>query len=305
MWLTVALLTGLTFVGYFTPIRDLTLDLARFDANAWAAFWVAFFTAATYTNAGWMREQVCIYMCPYARFQSAMFDPDTLIVSYDAGRGEPRGSRKRGSNPEDLGDCIDCTLCVQVCPTGIDIRRGLQYECIGCAHCIDACNQVMDRMGYDPGLIRYTTERELAGGNSHWLRPRTIGYGVALLIIAAAFGYGLITRKPFEVDVLRERGALYEELADGRIGNQYQLRLLNKTQRSVELIVSTSSTPPTTPSVTGAVALEPGEMLDLPLTLSADGSGSGSANIPVLVRACEARTGRCDTEQTRFLRPGP
>src|SRR5690606_28844627 len=147
----------------FTPIRELIVDLAVLDAHPWAYFWVAFFTLATYVNAGWLREQVCIYMCPYARFQSAMFDEDTLVVSYDAARGEPRGSRKRGAEAGELGDCIDCTLCVQVCPTGIDIRGGLQYQCIGCAQCIDACDQVMEKMGYAAGLIRYTTERALAG----------------------------------------------------------------------------------------------------------------------------------------------
>ncbi|MDZ7669017.1 MAG: cytochrome c oxidase accessory protein CcoG [Gammaproteobacteria bacterium] len=305
MWLGAALLTGLTFVGYFVPIRELSIDLATFDAHPWAMFWVAFFTAATYINAGWLREQVCIYMCPYARFQSAMFDPDTLIVSYDDGRGEPRGPRKRGPKPEHLGDCIDCTLCVQVCPTGIDIRDGLQYECIGCAQCIDACNQVMDKMGYPQGLIRYTTETELAGGKTHWIRPRSVGYGLALLIMIGLFSYALLSRNPIAVDVLRERGELYERLADGAIGNQYRLRLINKSQQAAVLAVSVDSAMPLEVSQTEPVRIAGGEMLDLPLNLSAPGAALPSANVPVTVRVCDQASGRCDSEETRFLGPAP
>ncbi|MEQ8861027.1 MAG: cytochrome c oxidase accessory protein CcoG [Pseudomonadales bacterium] len=305
MWLTVALLTGLTFVGYFTPIRELAPDLITLDATPWAIFWVLFFTAATYGNAGWMREQVCIYMCPYARFQSAMFDRDTLIVSYDAARGEPRGARKRGAKPEALGDCIDCTMCVQVCPTGIDIRNGLQYECIGCAHCIDACNQVMDRMGYAQGLIRYTTENELAGGRSHWLRGRSVGYGIALLVMCLAFGYAVLVRSDVEVDVLRERGDLYQRVAGDGIANQYRLRVLNKTQRSITLTLEARSTVPLTVSRTTPVVLSPAELLDLPLLLTAPADALPGSNMPVTIRVCEAASGRCDEERTSFLGPAP
>lgn len=306
MWLGVALLTGLTFVGYFTPIRELAVDLLVFNAHPWAMFWVAFFTAATYVNAGWMREQVCIYMCPYARFQSAMFDQDTLIVSYDAARGEPRGARKRSAKQEELelGDCIDCTLCVQVCPTGIDIRDGLQYECIGCAHCIDACNQVMDKMGYEPGLIRYTTETELAGGRTHWLRFRSVGYAIALLVMMAAFTYAVLTRNALEVDVLRERGELYQ-LVDGRVVNQYRLRLLNKTQQPATVAVSVESALPMTIEPTEPVVLAPNELLDLSLILSAPASAVTAPNSEVTIRLCDTDTGRCDTEATRFLGPTP
>jgi cytochrome c oxidase accessory protein FixG len=303
MWLAVALATGITFVGYFTPIRELVVDLATVDASGWAAFWVLFFTAATYTNAGWMREQVCIYMCPYARFQSAMFDKDTLIVSYDAGRGEPRGPRKRGSDPAELGDCIDCTLCVQVCPTGIDIRDGLQYQCIGCAHCIDACNEVMDKMGYEPGLIRYTTEHELAGGKTQWLRPRSVGYGIALTVMIAAFGYALLVRSPLEVDVLRERGELYQTVDGGLIANDYRLRLLNKTQRIDTVEVDVSSDLPVRASLEQPVTLAPGERVDLPLTLTAPRDAISVPSSDVDVRVCSVDTGRCDTQQTRFLGP--
>jgi cytochrome c oxidase accessory protein FixG len=305
MWLGAALLTGLTFVGYFAPIRELAVDLVFLDAHPWAMFWVAFFTAATYVNAGWLREQVCIYMCPYARFQSAMFDTDTLIVSYDAGRGEPRGPRKRGPKPEDLGDCIDCTFCVQVCPTGIDIRDGLQYECIGCAQCIDACNQVMDKMGYPQGLIRYTTESELAGGRTHWIRPRSIGYGLALLIMAGVFSYALINRNPISVDLLRERGELFQLLPDGVIGNQYRLRLINKSQSPAVLSISVDSPLPVSMSQQQPVRIGGGELLDLPLNLSIPGTALDAANVSLTVQVCDETSGRCDSTVTRFLGPSP
>ncbi len=305
MWLGWAFLTGLTFVGYFTPIRDLTWGYLtlNFDLiGTWGALWTLFFTCATYINAGWMREQVCIYMCPYARFQSAMFDKDTLIVSYDAARGEPRGPRKRGTDPERLGDCIDCQLCVQVCPTGIDIRNGLQYQCIGCAHCIDACNQVMDKMGYEPGLVRYTTEHALAGGTTHWLRLRSVGYAIALLAMITAFSWAVLTRVPFEVDVLRERGQLYQQLTDGSIGNQYRLRVLNKSQQPMTLSLEVRSDLPLQVSGSTRIELSPVELLDLPLTLSAPQSAISSPNVEVEIVLCEAG-GRCDSETTRFLGP--
>ncbi|MEJ2043894.1 MAG: cytochrome c oxidase accessory protein CcoG [Reinekea sp.] len=231
LWLLVALATAITFVGYFTPVKQLIPDLVELNANGWAIFWIAFFTLATYGNAGWLREQVCIYMCPYARFQSVMFDRDTLIVSYDTARGENRGARKRGIDPKELnlGDCIDCELCVQVCPTGIDIRDGLQYECIGCAACVDACDSVMEKMGYEPGLVRYTTENNLEGKTTKILRPRLIGYGTALTVMICAFSYVLFSRVPLELDIIRDRGALHQITSDGLIENNYLIQIANMT----------------------------------------------------------------------------
>jgi len=228
-WLFVGFVTGFTFVGYFYPIRELLPGLLSLELNEWALLWIVFFTLATYINAGWMREQVCKYMCPYARFQSVMFDNDTLIVSYDAGRGEPRGSRKRDADPATLGlgTCIDCELCVQVCPTGIDIRNGLQYECIGCALCVDACNSVMDKMSYPRGLIRYTSERELLGGHTHWLRFRIIGYAAVLAIMVGVFSYTMFTRVPLELTAIRDRNQLYVTTDTGAIDNIYTLQLVN------------------------------------------------------------------------------
>ncbi|SDL99225.1 cytochrome c oxidase accessory protein FixG [Franzmannia pantelleriensis] len=233
VWLLIALATGVTFVGYFTPIRELVVALPTLEAHGWSYFWVGFFMVFTYLNAGWLREQVCIYMCPYARFQSVMFDRDTLVVSYDTDRGEPRGSRKRNADhkAQGLGDCIDCELCVQVCPTGIDIRDGLQYECISCAACIDACDSVMDRMGYPRGLVRYTTERALEGGKTHILRPRLVGYLAALVVMMGIFVWALGERVPLEFDLERDRHSLYQQTRDGRISNVYTLNVRNLDDR--------------------------------------------------------------------------
>ncbi len=207
LWLAVSVITAMAFVGYFTPVRQLTVDLATFEVGATTAFWVLFFTAATYINAGWLREKVCRDMCPYSRFQSVMFDSDTLVISYDAARGENRGPRRKDADykAEGLGDCIDCTMCVQVCPTGIDIRDGLQLECIGCGACIDACDSVMDKLGYDRGLVRYSSENELAGGKTHWLRPRLVGYAAMLALMIGAFAWALAERPLISLDVTRDR----------------------------------------------------------------------------------------------------
>lgn len=239
IWLGVSLVTALTFVGYFTPIRELIPELLAFDSNGWAVFWIGFFTLATYGNAGWLREQVCIYMCPYARFQSVMFDQDTLIVSYDPRRGESRGPRKKDADykAQGLGDCIDCKMCVQVCPTGIDIRDGLQIECIGCAACIDACDSIMEKMNYPKGLISYTTEHNLSGRQTHLLRPRLIGYAVALVAMIGLFAWAVANRPIVELDVLKDR-VLFRENERGYIENVYTLKIMNKAQRDMTYVIS-------------------------------------------------------------------
>jgi cytochrome c oxidase accessory protein FixG len=229
-WIALALFTGYTFVGYFSAIDDLTIRLVTFSAGPWEVFWVLFYGFATYGNAGFMREQVCKYMCPYARFQSSMFDHDTLIVTYDAGRGEPRGARRRGSDhkSQGQGDCIDCTMCVQVCPTGIDIRKGLQYECIACAACIDVCDSVMDKMSYPRGLIRYSTEHAMEHKKYHVFRPRTIVYSVLLATLAIALVSSLALTRPVILDVIRDRNALYRDVGRAGIQNTYTIRVVNK-----------------------------------------------------------------------------
>jgi cytochrome c oxidase accessory protein FixG len=253
-WIAMGLWTGFTFVGYFTPIRTLGESVASFGLGPWETFWVLFYGFATYGNAGFMREQVCKYMCPYARFQSAMFDKDTLIISYDTGRGEPRGSRPRSMphaalTPAGKGDCIDCGLCVQVCPTGIDIRKGLQYECIGCAACVDVCNGVMDKMNYPRGLVRYVTQN---GMNEHWdrhtmlrrvLRPRVLIYTAVMLLISAAFMVSLYLRMPFKVDVVRDRATLARLVDEGRIENVYRLQIMNVTEQAQRYRIAVAGVP--------------------------------------------------------------
>jgi cytochrome c oxidase accessory protein FixG len=229
LWLSFSAWTGLTFVGYFSPILDLGQRMLAFELGPWETFWIIFYGLATYGNAGWMREQVCKYMCPYARFQSAMFDMNTLIISYLPARGEPRGSRKRSADAAvlGLGDCIDCTMCVQVCPTGIDIRDGLQYECIACSACIDACDHVMDKMGYEKGLIKYTTENSMEGKNTQIIRPRMVIYIIILLTVMSTFAYSVATRIALGLDVIRDRNSLYRETDEGLIENVYILKILN------------------------------------------------------------------------------
>jgi cytochrome c oxidase accessory protein FixG len=248
-WIALALWTGFTFVGYFTPVRDLVEATRTLSFGPWETFWIGFYAFATYGNAGWMREQVCKYMCPYARFQSAMFDPDTLVITYDQERGEPRGSRSRKADRKALGvgDCVDCNICVQVCPTGIDIRDGMQYECIGCAACIDGCNQVMDRMGYPRGLIRYSTENAL---RNRWsprtilkrvLRPRVLVYTTVLGAIVVAAAVSLWMRVPMKMDVIRDRAALAREVEDDRVENVYRLQLMNTGERPHRFTIEVDS----------------------------------------------------------------
>lgn len=237
-WISFSMVTGFTFLGYFSPIRDLFDSIIQIRLSPWETFWIFFYGLATYGNAGFLREQVCKHMCPYARFQSAMFDNDTLIVTYDQERGEPRSgrSRKVDAKQEGLGDCIDCNFCVQVCPVGIDIRNGLQYECISCGLCVDACNSIMDKMNYPRGLIRFTTQNGLA---QHWtkhqviqkiLRPRVLIYSALLLLLSAGLVASLAMRPAFKVDVNRDRGVMSRLVAGGKIENVYQLQITNVTE---------------------------------------------------------------------------
>jgi cytochrome c oxidase accessory protein FixG len=251
LWGSLALWTGFSFVGYFTPIRELGLEFLQTRMGSWEVFWVFFYGLATYGNAGFLREQVCKYMCPYARFQSAMFDRDTLIVSYDATRGEPRGSRSRKADPAalSLGACIDCDLCVHVCPTGIDIRKGLQYECIGCGGCVDVCNTVMDKMNYPRGLIRFSTQNAITKGWTrkdiwrHILRPRVLLYGAVLASLCIAVTWSLVVRTPLRVDVVRDRGTLSRIVEGGRIENVYRLQVMNATEQPQDYRIKVEGIP--------------------------------------------------------------
>ncbi|AVE03498.1 cytochrome c oxidase accessory protein CcoG [Pseudomonas palleroniana] len=268
LWLGISVLTGLTFVGYFTPIRPLAAELLSLQMGGVSLFWVLFFTGATYLNAGWLREAVCMHMCPYARFQSVMFDKDTLTISYDAARGEHRGPRKREVKPSDvgLGDCIDCQLCVQVCPTGIDIRDGLQMECIGCAACIDACDSIMDKMGYARGLVSYTSEHQLQGGKTHLLRPRLIGYSAVLLVMIAALVVALVGRPMVSLDVTKDRG-MFRENSQGLIENIYSLKVINKTQQRQDYRLELEDAAGFQLQGKTEISLAPGEISDIPVSV--------------------------------------
>ena len=251
LWLLLAGWTGFTFVGYFTPIHELAAEFVQLQMGSWEVFWSIFYGLATYGNAGFMREQVCLHMCPYARFQSAMFDKDTLIVTYDEDRGEPRGARSRKADPLalNLGACVNCSLCVQVCPTGIDIRDGLQYECIGCGACADVCDGVMDKMGYAPGLIKYSTQNAVS---QHWtkgqtlrhvLRPRVLVYCAILGTVVLAMVVSLALRTPFKVDVVRDRGMLARMVEAGRIENVYRLQIMNATEATQSFSIGVEGLP--------------------------------------------------------------
>jgi cytochrome c oxidase accessory protein FixG len=251
-WIAFSLWTGFTFVGYFTPIRTLAAEVMSVSLGPWETFWVLFYGFATYGNAGFLREQVCKYMCPYARFQGVMFDPDTLTVTYDNKRGEPRGARSRKTDYKaaGLGDCVDCGICVQVCPTGIDIRKGLQIECIGCAACIDGCDQVMEKMAYPKGLIRYATEHSIAQQYG-WkpilakvFRPRVLIYTVILWTIIAGAAAALYQRAPIKVDVIRDRGTLAREVEGGKIENVYRLQIMNVQEKPQRLAIRAQSAGP-------------------------------------------------------------
>jgi len=347
LWIVFALWTGFTFVGFFTPIRVLAGEVATLTLGGWEWFWILFYALATWGNAGFLREQVCTYMCPYARFQGAMFDRDTLVIAYDTERGEPRGARRKGtpsvldagagkaplsqggdpSSPtmdggcgdnlmarssapkqmvqsgQSLGDCIDCTICVQVCPTGIDIRNGLQYECIACGACIDACDGVMDRMGYPRGLVRYATLNTLERKPAQLLRPRVVIYGLILLALCAGFAWSVLTRTPLIVDVLRDRNALYRVLADGAIENVYTFKIVNKdVQAHRYRILVHSATPLTLAGGAGEIEVAAEGVASVPVAVQASaGSVRGMQEIEFEVQALDAEMKR--RQKSRFFGP--
>ncbi|EKE75933.1 cytochrome c oxidase accessory protein CcoG [Gallaecimonas xiamenensis] len=272
-WWLVSLLTALSFIAYFVPARSLFADFLTLQLGGGTLFWVLFFALCTYGNAGWMREIMCTHICPYARFQSVMFDKDTFIVGYDSARGEKRGPRGRKQDPKalGLGDCIDCQLCVQVCPTGIDIRNGLQYECINCGACIDACDGVMEKMGYPPRLIAYTTEHQLAGGKTKVARPKLLGYGAVLLVMLGLFVASLATRSLVQLDVVRDRNALYRETNEGLVENTYTLKVLNKDVDAHDFVLTVKGLPQGVQwQGEQQIKVAPGELATLPISLVVD-----------------------------------
>jgi cytochrome c oxidase accessory protein FixG len=319
-WVAIGLWTGFTLVGYFTPVRELWASALTLGFGPWETFWVLFYGFATYGNAGWMREQVCKYMCPYARFQSAMFDKDTLVITYDTERGEPRGSRGRKADHKKLGlgECIDCELCVQVCPTGIDIRKGLQYECIGCAACVDVCNGVMDKMGYPRGLVRYDTQNGLAQHLTtrqkiaRVLRPRVLVYTSVLVLIVVGMLVSLGLRTTFKVDVVRDRASLARIVDDGRIENIYRLQIMNATEKAHRFVIAAEGLPGLALADKAEVTLAPAEARWVTLGVqlppeSAQQAGTGAHairfRIDRLADADDAGAAASVTEKSTFMVP--
>ena len=311
LWLLLALWTGFSFVGYFTPIKELGVEVIQMSMGSWEIFWTFFYGFATYGNAGFMREQVCKHMCPYARFQSAMFDKDTLIVTYDTERGEPRGARSRSADPKalKLGACVDCSLCVQVCPTGIDIRKGLQYECIGCGVCVDVCDTVMDKLGYERGLIKYSTDNAM---KNHWsqaqtlrhvLRPRVLVYTTILSSIVLAVLISLSMRTPFKVDVVRDRGVTARPVAGGKIENVYRLQLMNATEKQQRYKITVNGMPGLQISSETVLAVESTQARWVPVRLQApfDAAAPGSHPIHFEIDALDS-SGHL-SEKSVFLMP--
>jgi len=306
VWLLIAFYTAFTFIAYFRPAGEVVNDLLTLNTGPWETFWMFFYTLATYGNAGWMREQVCTYMCPYARFQSAMFDNDTLIVSYDKQRGEPRGSRRASEDYKNkgLGDCIDCQICVQVCPTGIDIRKGLQYQCIACSSCIDACDDVMEKMHYPKGLIRYTTQNAVDGKKSRILRPRVLIYASILLVFISSFFYSVIQRVPLVLDVIRDRNQLYRE-TDGFIENVYTLKIINMDEQDHDYTLAVSGIKGISIETNNdLVSVKSGTVADLPVKVSVneDDLLSRSSDIIFTLTAVNDKN-LLVSEQARFLGP--
>jgi cytochrome c oxidase accessory protein FixG len=296
LWGMLAMWTGFTFVGYFTPIQDLGLEFLQTRMSSWEVFWVFFYAFATYGNAGWMREQVCKYMCPYARFQSSMFDKDTLVITYDKERGDPRGARSKSAVNSSLGDCIDCSMCVQVCPTGIDIRNGMQYECIGCAACVDACNSVMDKVGSPRGLVRYSTDNAMKNKWSpseikrHAFRPRVLIYTSILVLIVSATIGSVAMRTPLKVDVIRDRGAMGREVEDGMIENVYRLQIMNTDERTRRFKITVSGIDTIAMASEDEIELKGTEARAVPVRVRvAHGKGEkGSNKIAFDVKSLEA-----------------
>lgn len=263
LWVAIALCTGGAWVFYFVDAPTLFEQIIHFDVSWMAGSWILGLTASTYIMAGYAREQVCTYMCPYARFQSAMFDKDTLIIGYDRERGEPRGKHKQGTSWEGHGHCIDCTQCVIVCPMGIDIRNGLQMDCIACGLCVDACNDVMDRMELPQGLIRYDTQRNYEKrtlahktGMPHkdsidiW-RPRTFYYIAVMTVISAIMLFAFLSRSAVEMNVIHDRNPLYVRLSNGDIRNTYTIKVINKTHDDLSFRLRVEGIAPRTVSVAG------------------------------------------------------
>jgi len=307
LWTLLAGSISFTLVAYFEDVYALLPRLLRLELTQWEGVALLLPAAGSFLLSGVLREQVCFHMCPYARFQSVMFDRDTLIVGYDESRGEPRGHRRRDADPgaAGLGACIDCHKCVQVCPTGIDIRDGLQYQCIGCAACIDACTDVMASMGYGESLVRYTSQNREAGAPVHVLRPRLVGYAAVLLGLLGAFVFAFEHRIPVALTVVRDRGRLYREIWDGRVENVYTLRVSNRGDAPRDYRVVVSSPLPVAYEGPEVIGVAGGSLRAVPVRLVVDAeraSGATTADVRFGLRAVDDEHVAAD-ETSRFYLP--
>ena len=310
IWFVFSMITATTFVSYVSGTEALYSNWQMIgfipfpDWSTWIWVSIFIFAFSTYVNAGYMREQMCVQICPYGRFQSVMFDKDTLIVSYDYERGEPRGARKKGTNPEELGDCIECLMCVQVCPTGIDIRDGLQVACIQCAACVDACNDVMDKVGYPRGLIRYTTERQLVENEkSRLFRPRFFAYLALLTVLCSGLVYALTDRVPLEIDIRRDRNQLSSVNAQGMIENSYIVKLTNKTQDPHTYKITLAPQEGLSLELRfNDVPLEAGESFDMPVSIYGDTEVIEAKQTPVTLQVASEDGKYKVTKQNTFIK---
>lgn len=310
IWFVFSMITATTFVSYVSGTEALYSNWQMIgfipfpDWSTWIWVSIFIFAFSTYVNAGYMREQMCVQICPYGRFQSVMFDKDTLIVSYDYERGEPRGARKKGTNPEELGDCIECLMCVQVCPTGIDIRDGLQVACIQCAACVDACNDVMDKVGYPRGLIRYTTERQLVENEkSRLFRPRFFAYLALLTVLCSGLVYALTDRVPLEIDIRRDRNQLSSVNAQGMIENSYIVKLTNKTQDPHTYKITLAPQKGLSLELRfNDVPLEAGESFDMPVSIYGDTEVIEAKQTPVTLQVASEDGKYKVTKQNTFIK---
>ncbi|MCC9624603.1 cytochrome c oxidase accessory protein CcoG [Thalassospira sp. MA62] len=321
-WIVIAMLTGGAFVLYFHDAPTVLVDIFTLDASVGTYSTIGFLTFSTYLLAGWAREQVCTYMCPWPRFQSAMLDDESMIVTYEGWRGEPRGpikrkNLKRGEVPE-VGHCIDCHACANVCPTGIDIRDGLQLECIGCGLCIDACNEMMDKVNFPRDLVRFDSVQNSqlrAQGKAtrvRIIRPRTVFYAAILLLVAAVMTFGLANRSVLELNVLRDRNPLFVPLSNGDVRNGYTLKVLNKEQAEKTYNLSIDGLDATdfqiigqTPNQDGTFNLDvaPDRVGSFRVFVAADPSDLDGTNTDFVFTVTDTNTGETETYDTVFAGP--
>jgi cytochrome c oxidase accessory protein FixG len=303
-WAIVALFTSLTFMGYFVPMQQLMVEFFTWSSSSLVIGWTLFFAVMTYINAGWMREVMCLHMCPYARFQSSMFDKDTFTVTYDFDRGEKRGPRSRKKDPKELGlgDCIDCNLCVQVCPTGIDIRNGLQYECINCGACIDACDETMEKMNYEKGLISYTTEHSLEGKPTKIVRGKLFGYLAVMTIMTFAFIWQIADRVPLELNIERDRNALYRINNEGLVENTFTLQILNKSQENHTYEITVRGLDDYQYIGLNKVMVKSGEVYKTPISIAVDPYNLTQPVTDITLVLKSVESGLEVNEETRFFK---